>query len=46
MAALAIIVLPVPVGTVTITLSPAKMCEKATSCAAYGSSPCWKKNAS
>ncbi len=33
MAAFAIMVLPVPVGTVTITLSPAKMCAKAVSCA-------------
>ncbi len=39
MAALAISVLPVPVGTVTSTLWPAKICVNACSCTAYGSRP-------
>ena len=46
MADLAIMVLPVPVGTVTSRLLPAKISSKACSWMAYGSRFLEKKNCS
>jgi hypothetical protein len=46
MAALAISVLPVPVGTVTSRLRPAKISSNARSCTGYGSRFFAKKNCS